>query len=86
MKILYVVNEPWFFLSHRLPTALAAKQQGDTVHVATRNGIGVKEIISNGFVHHEIPLSRNGSSVPSELFSLLAIWKLISNIKTDIYK
>lgn len=86
MKILYVINEPWFFLSHRLPIALAAKQQGYTVHVATRNGIGVREIISNGFVHHEIPSSRNGSSVPSELFSLLAIWKLISNIKTDIYK
>lgn len=30
LKILYIVNEPWFFLSHRLPIALAAKEKGYT--------------------------------------------------------
>ena len=84
MKILYIVNEPWFFLSHRLPIALAAQEKGYTVHVATRAGEAVKEIISNGFVHHEIPLSRNGSSIPSELSSLLDIWKLINTVKPDV--
>lgn len=86
MKILYIVNEPWFFLSHRLPIALAAQEYGYTVHVATRAGEAVEEILDKGFIHHELSLSRNGSSVPSELFSLLAIWKLISNVKTDIYQ
>lgn len=85
MKILYIVNEPWFFLSHRLPIALAAQEQGYTVHVATRAGEAVQEILQNGFIHYEISLSRNGISIPSELNSLLAIWKLISNVKTDIY-
>lgn len=84
MKILYIINEPWFFLSHRLPIALAAQEQGYAVHVATRDGAAVQEIISNGFVHHEISLSRNGSSIPSELNSLLAIWKLINNVKPDV--
>lgn len=84
LKILYIVNEPWFFLSHRLPIALAAQEQGHTVHVATREGIAVQEILKIGFIHHEISLSRNGSSVPSELNSLLEIWKLINNVKPDV--
>ncbi|WP_227670929.1 glycosyltransferase family 4 protein [Psychrobacter maritimus] len=84
LKILYIVNEPWFFLSHRLPIALAAQEQGYTVHVATRAGEAVSEILDKGFIHHEITLSRNGSSIPSELNSLLAIWKLINNVKPDV--
>lgn len=84
MKILYIVNEPWFFLSHRLPIALAAKEQGYTVHVATRSDETVKQITDMGFIHHEISLSRNGSSIPNELNSLLAIWKLINNVKPDV--
>ena len=84
MKILYVVNEPWFFLSHRLPIALAAKEQGDIIHVATRGGESVKDIIAKGFVHHEISISRNGSSILNELGSLLEIWKLLIEIKPDV--
>ncbi|MGP4715555.1 glycosyltransferase family 4 protein [Psychrobacter sp. T6-6] len=84
MKILYIVNEPWFFLSHRLPIAIAAQAQGYTVHVATRGGEAVEEILEKGFVHHQISLSRNGSSVPSELASLLDIWKLIDKVEPDV--
>lgn len=84
MSILYIVNEPWFFLSHRLPIALAAKAQGYTVHVATRAGETAKEITALGFIHHEIPLSRSGSSLFGELGSLLAIWKLLRQVKPDV--
>lgn len=84
MKILYIVNEPWFFLSHRLPIALAAQKQGYTVHVATKGGETVKEIYDNGFIHHEISLSRSGSSLPSEITSLLSIWKLINEVEPDV--
>ncbi|SNT69275.1 glycosyltransferase family 4 protein [Psychrobacter sp. LV10R520-6] len=84
MKILYIVNEPWFFLSHRLPIALAAKEQGHTVQVATRDGKAVTEITDMGFIHHKIPLSRSGSSLLSEAMSLLAIWKLLTQVKPDV--
>ena len=84
MKILYIVNEPWFFLSHRLPIALAARDQGDIVHVATKSGATVKEITEMGFIHHDIPLSRSGSSIPNELNSLFAIWRLLKQIKPDV--
>lgn len=84
LKILYIVNEPWFFLSHRLPIALAAKDEGHTVHVATRDGKAVKEITEIGFIHHKIPLSRSGSSLFSEATSLLVMWKLLTQVKPDV--
>ena len=84
LKILYIVNEPWFFLSHRLPIAIAAQKQGYTIHVATRFGETVKDITDIGFIHHEISLSRNGSSVLSEMLSLLGICKLLQEVKPDI--
>lgn len=84
MKLLLIVNEPWFFLSHRLPIALAAKEQGYTVHVATRAGETVKEITELGFIHHVIPLSRSGSSVLGEFGCLLAIWQLLIKVKPDL--
>lgn len=84
MKILYILNEPWFFLSHRLPIALEAKERGYEVHVATRAGDAVQEILDKGFVHHQLSLSRNGSSIPSELASLLNMWKLINKVEPDV--
>ena len=35
-RLLYVVTEDWYFLSHRLPMARAASAAGYEVHVATR--------------------------------------------------
>ena len=34
--LLYLVSEDWYFLSHRLPMARAAREAGYEVHVATR--------------------------------------------------
>lgn len=84
MKLFFIVNEPWFFLSHRLPIALAAKEQGYAVHVATKAGEAVSEISKHGFVHHIIPLSRSGNTVLGELACLFAIWKLLRKIKPDV--
>ena len=35
-RLLYLVSEDWYFLSHRLPMARAARAAGYDVHVATR--------------------------------------------------
>lgn len=60
-KNFFVVNDPDFFLSHRLPIATAAREAGCTVHVATGAGKAVAKIKSVGLVNvgHPIsPLSR----------------------------
>ena len=49
MKLLYVINDDWYFLSHRLPLALAALSEGFEVAVATRVGTRAQEILDHGF-------------------------------------
>ena len=34
-RLLIVINVDWFFLSHRLPIAIAAVEKGYEVHIAT---------------------------------------------------
>ena len=65
-KILYLVSEDWYFVSHRLPMARAAKQAGFEVHVATRVAADGQAIQREGFILH--PLCwRRGSLDPLHL-------------------
>jgi len=83
-RILYVVTEDWYFLSHRLPMARAAKKAGYEVHVATRLNDGKAPIEKEGFVPHALSWSR-GSLSP--LGSLSAIWelrRLLLSLEPDI--
>ncbi|MCF8476727.1 MAG: glycosyltransferase family 4 protein [Pseudolabrys sp.] len=67
-KILYLVSEDWYFVSHRLPMARSAKAAGYDVHVATRVGRCGQQIVSEGFTLHPIEW-RRGNMNP---FRLLA--------------
>lgn len=49
MKLLFVINDDWYFLSHRLPLALAALREGFDVAVATRVGTQGQQILDHGF-------------------------------------
>ena len=53
-KILYLVSEDWYFISHRLPMARAAQRAGFEVHVATRVSEYADQIQQEGFVLHPI--------------------------------
>jgi len=57
-RLLYVVSEDWYFLSHRLPMARAARDSGYEVHVATRVVDGAEAIEAEGFKLHSIPFAR----------------------------
>ncbi len=47
-RLLFVVNDAAFFVSHRLPIAAAAIEAGYEVHVATSPGEGVSKILQTG--------------------------------------
>lgn len=83
-RLLFVVNNPAFFLSHRLPLALGAQEAGFEVHVATMAGATVPQIVSHGLVHHIIPMSRSGMHPVEELQSIHALWKLLRRVKPDV--
>ncbi len=62
-RLLYLVSEDWYFLSHRLPMARAARAAGYEVHVATRVVDGGAAINAEGFALHPLHW-RRGSTNP----------------------
>lgn len=84
MKLLFIVNDPSFFISHRLPIALSAKEAGYDVHIATMNGRAVEQITDMGFEHHPIPLTRSGKNLFSEIRAFFAILFLILRIRPSV--
>jgi len=83
-KILFVVNAPEFFLSHRLPIALAAREEGYEVHVATADGDAVREIRRLGLVHHTVAIARSGQNPFAELGSIISLYRLFRALKPDL--
>ena len=70
-KILYLVSEDWYFVSHRLPMARAAKRAGYDVHVATHVAEHGEQIQNEGFALHPIQW-RRGSLNPLRVLSTIA--------------
>ena len=69
-KLVYLVTEDWYFLSHRLPMALAAKHAGYDVHVATRVDKVGAGIEAHGFTLHPLDWKR-GSLNPFDVISII---------------
>ena len=67
---MYLVTEDWYFLSHRLPMALAAQRAGYDVHVATRVKRDGDKIKQYGFTLHALPWQR-GSLNPLRVLSVI---------------
>jgi len=68
--LMYLVTEDWYFLSHRLPMALAALRAGYDVHVATRVTRDGVKIAQHGFTLHALSWER-GSLNPVRLISVI---------------
>lgn len=83
-KLLFIVNVDWFFVSHRLPIALKAIEQGYDVHLAC-SFTDKKDFIENlGIKCHEIQFSRSGCSLKGELNSIFSIRKILKVISADV--
>ena len=72
-RLLYVVTEDWYFLSHRLPMARAARAAGFEVHVATRVVDGAAAIESEGFVLHPVRFARGKLPLLATLRTIAAL-------------
>lgn len=83
-RLLIVVNDPAFFLSHRVGIALAAMNDNYEVHIATAAGDAVEKIKALGLNHHQIYLTRSGLNPISELRSLGELYSLFLTLKPDL--
>ncbi|HCY74230.1 MAG TPA: glycosyltransferase family 1 protein [Rikenellaceae bacterium] len=83
-KLFIVVNVDWFFLSHRLPVALAAQEAGWDVTIITAN-TGKSHIIKeNGLKVMDLPMSRSGMNIFEELKTMQFLYKLYKREKPDV--
>jgi glycosyltransferase involved in cell wall biosynthesis len=83
-RLLFVINDAAFFLSHRLPVADAARGAGFDVHVATPASRPADRIRELGFTYHSVGLTRGGTHLLRELLSLLQLIRLYRRIRPDI--
>ena len=83
-KLFIVVNVDWFFLSHRLPVALAAQKAGWDVTIVTADTGKLKDIEAAGLKTINLPMSRSGMNILQELGTLNFLRKLYKREKPDV--
>ena len=83
-KLLYLVTEDWYFVSHRLPLAIAAKAAGFDVSVATRVQDHGDAIRNAGLNLIPISLSRSGLHPIREFRSIAGLAALIRGESPDL--
>lgn len=84
VKILFLVTEDWYFWSHRLPIACAARDAGFEVIVATRVQNYAKRIIQEGFKLIPIGLRRTIRNPLKEIISIMELIKIYITERPDI--
>ena len=83
-RLFIVVNVDWFFLSHRLPVALAAQKAGWDVTIVTADTGKLKDIEAAGLKTINLPMSRSGMNIKEELGTLNFLRKLYKQEKPDV--
>lgn len=83
-KLFIIVNVDWFFLSHRLPVALAAQKAGWDVTIVTADTGKLKDIETKGLKTINLPMSRSGKNIMEELGTLNFLRRLYKRDKPDV--
>ncbi len=88
-RLLFLLNDAPFFISHRLSIALAARQAGWEVHVAAPVNVSEDEaaaaaIERAGVGFHAVPLNRGGINPLAEFRLIAAYWRLMRRLQPDL--
>lgn len=83
-KLFIVVNVDWFFLSHRLPVALAAQKVGWDVTIVTADTGKLRDVEAIGLKTINLPMSRSGMNIKEELGTLHFLRKLYKREEPDV--
>ena len=84
MKILFVVNEAKFFLSHRLPIAEEATRRGYEVMVACGEDTGEQKLVALNIKYRTLPLSRSGINPKEEFRTFRALLRIYREERPDL--
>jgi glycosyltransferase involved in cell wall biosynthesis len=83
--VLFVVNDPRFFVTHRLELARGIRRAGYDVHVAVPDEHNAPEIIRGaGFVVHLVPIDRQGLNPLADLRTIGSLIGLYRSLRPTI--
>jgi glycosyltransferase involved in cell wall biosynthesis len=80
-RLLYVVNDTPYFLAHWLERALAARDHGYDVHVASSAGAGEAALRETGLPFYPVVFTRGRSHMFTESGSLLSALRLYRRVR-----
>lgn len=80
-RLLYVVNDAGFFCSHRLAIALAAREAGYQVAVASPKSSAARLIEEAGFVFFDLPLGRGKISPSGEIVAFRRLQRIVRSYR-----
>lgn len=83
-KLLFLVTEDWYFWSHRLPVARAARDAGFEVAVATRVRAHGERIRAEGFRPYPLGWRRRGDGIIGAARAIAEIARLYRAERPDI--
>lgn len=84
-RLLFVVNTGSFFVSHRLPLAVAARRSGFEVHVLTEANTDDAAVLeAEQIVLHRAALQRGGLSIMADLRYLRQVVGVMRSVKPDV--
>src|SRR2546430_7482407 len=84
LRVVMVVNQDWFFLSHRLPIARAVREAGAEVIVVAGDSGQASAIKAEGFEFVPLPISRKGLNPFEELNTLRFLKRTYSLLRPDL--
>lgn len=83
-RLLFVINDLDFFISHRLPIARAARQAGMEVAVAAAPGLAATRLQAEGIGFHPVPVTRSGAHPRKELRVIWRLYRLFRSWRPDL--
>lgn len=83
-SLVYIITEDWYFWSHRLALARAARDAGWSITIATRVQAHGPRIEAEGFRLIALPWRRGGGGILGELTALWMIYRLLRQERPDL--
>jgi glycosyltransferase involved in cell wall biosynthesis len=83
-KLLFVVTEDWYFVSHRLPLAVAAVAAGMDVSLATNVSSHAAAIRQAGITLYPWKLNRGSTGLIAEFKALCGLLRIYWRVRPDI--
>jgi glycosyltransferase involved in cell wall biosynthesis len=84
LKLLYLITEDWFFCSHFIERAIAAKAAGHEILVVTQRGAKGAQILKAGLRLIHVPLVRRSLNPLSAAWAVLCLIQIYSRERPDL--